>query len=37
MLKNNTEFPTPETTRGMSISFQRKDFWDRVGGLALLK
>ena len=37
MLKNNTEFPTPETTRGMTTSFQRKDFWDGVGGQALLK
>ena len=29
-------FPTPETIRGMSTSFRRNDFWDRLGGQAFL-
>ena len=29
-------FATPETLRGMGTSFLREDFWDRVGGQALV-
>lgn len=31
MLKNNTEFPTPETTRGMST----KRYWNELLMVAL--
>jgi len=30
------KFLTPETIRRMSASFRRKDFWDRLGGQALV-
>ena len=30
------KFVTPETTRRMGTSFRRSDFWDRLGGQALL-
>ena len=30
------EYPIAESRRGMGTSFQRKDFWDRLGGQALL-
>ena len=29
-------FTTPETLRGMGTSFWRSDFWDRLGGQALV-
>ena len=30
------EFPTPETQGRMSTSFGCSDFWDRLGGQAML-
>ena len=32
----SSEFPTPETIRGMGTSFRCNDLWDRSGGQALL-
>ena len=29
-------FPTPATIRGMCTSFRRNDFWDHLGGQALI-
>ena len=30
------ELSIPETIRGMSTSFRRKDFWDHLNGQSLL-
>ena len=35
-IKKTSQFPTPETIREMAASFRRNDFWDRLGGQAVL-
>ena len=30
------EFPTPENLNGMVTNLRRNDFWDHLGGQALL-
>ena len=36
LMKKTSQFPTADTIRGMGTSFRRNDFWDRLGGQAVL-
>ena len=36
IIEKTSQFPTPETIREMGTGFRRNDFWNRLGGQAVL-